>query len=73
MAFARIIEPKNEPEIARYLSLYDPAHVVSTLADEKRANPFQRFNEPHLVDTMKRKALPVATERERWHSVMELY
>lgn len=73
MAFARIIEPENESEIARYLALYDPAHVVSSLADEKRANPFVRFNEPTLVGTMKRRALPVATERERWHSVMELY
>ena len=73
MAFARIIEPENETEIARYLTLYDPAHVVSTLGDEKRANPFLRFNEPNLVRTMKQRDLPVATERDRWHSVMELY
>lgn len=73
MAFARTIEPENEAEIARYLTLYDPAHVVSTLADERRANPFVRFNEKGLVETMKRRGLPVTTELERWNSVMELY
>ncbi|WP_300672930.1 MBL fold metallo-hydrolase [Desulfoluna sp.] len=72
MAFARTIEPENEAEIARYLTLYDPAHVVSTLADEKRANPFVRFNEKNLIKSMKQSGLPVATERERWNSVMEL-
>lgn len=73
MAFARTIEPGNEAEISRYLELYDPANVVSTLADEKRANPFVRFNEKELVGAMKRQGLPIATELERWHSVMELY
>jgi hydroxyacylglutathione hydrolase len=73
MAFARTIEPDNEAEISRFLSLYDPDHVVSTLADERRANPFVRFNEKSLVDTMKQRGLPVATELERWNSVMELY
>jgi hydroxyacylglutathione hydrolase len=73
MAFARTIEPDNEAEIARFLSLYEPGHIVSTLGDERRANPFVRFNEKSLVETMKQRGLPVATELERWNSVMELY
>lgn len=72
MAFARTIEPDNEEEIARYIGLYDPAHVVSTLADERLANPFVRFNEKNLIDAMKRIGLPIASELERWNSVMEL-
>lgn len=73
MAFARTIEPENERQIKEYLSTYDPALVVSTLEDERRANPFVRFNEKSLVEAMKLRGLPVATELERWNSVMELY
>ena len=73
MAFARTIEPENEAEINRYLSLYDPTHVVSTLEDERRANPFVRFNEKNLIAAMERRGLPTGTELERWHAIMELY
>ena len=73
MAFARIIEPENEAEIAAYLARYSSDHVVSTLAEEKRANPFLRFNEKNLIATMKKRGLPVETEIQRWLSVMELY
>lgn len=73
MAFARTIEPDNEGEIQRYLSLYDPAHVVSTLADERRANPFVRFNTEKLIDAMKLRGLAITTELQRWNAIMELY
>lgn len=72
MAFARSID-KNNPEIERYLENYNPAHVVSTLADEFKANPFVRFNDPSMIQIMEERGLPVATELERWNSLMELY
>ena len=72
MAFARIID-KDNPAIDRYLAKYDPAHVVSTLADELEANPFLRFNEPAMISIMEQRGLPVKTELDRWNSLMELY
>jgi hydroxyacylglutathione hydrolase len=72
MAFARTIEPDN-PHIDAYLDSYDPGHVVSTLADEFKVNPYVRFNHPTLVAAMAKQGLPVATEYERWCSVMEHY
>ncbi|MCP4114232.1 MAG: MBL fold metallo-hydrolase [Desulfobacteraceae bacterium] len=72
MAFARTIDPDN-PHIDAYLGKYDPGHVVSTLADEFKVNPYVRFNHPDLVAAMEKHGLPVATEYERWCSVMELY
>lgn len=72
MAFARSIE-KNNPEIDRYMEKYDPAHVVTTLEDEFKANPFLRFNDPAMIRIMEAHELPVKTELERWNSMMELY
>jgi hydroxyacylglutathione hydrolase len=72
MAFARTIE-KDNPEIDRYLAKYDPRHVVSTLADEFKANPFLRFNDPKMIAIMESRGLPVKTELERWNSLMDLY
>ncbi len=72
MAFARTIEPDN-PHLNDFLDKYDPGHVVSTLADEFKVNPYVRFNHPTLVAAMAKHGLPVATEYERWCSVMELY
>jgi hydroxyacylglutathione hydrolase len=69
MAFARIVEPDN-PEIDRFLSGYDPKHVRSTLAEERRVNPYFRFNEESVVSFLKKTGSPVGTETERWKSLM---
>ncbi len=71
MAFARSLEPEN-PAIDRFLKSYDPSHVVSTLGEERRFNPYLKFNDPAIVAVLKRKGLPVATEPERWESLMSL-
>ncbi len=71
MRIARIIEPDNAA-IAAYLAKYDPGLVRSTLADEAAVNPYVRFNTDALIDRMTRMKLPVATEMERWESVMSL-
>ena len=72
MAFARIIE-KNNPHIQGYLEKYRPDHVVSTLADELKANPFLRFNDPAMIAVMAARGLPTKSELDRWQSLMDLY
>ncbi|MDA8125068.1 MAG: MBL fold metallo-hydrolase [Deltaproteobacteria bacterium] len=71
MAFAKSIEPENG-FINDFVKRYDPEHVRSTLADEKRINPYFRFNEPGIVRLLARRGLPRETEWERWHSLMSI-
>ncbi|MBM4313887.1 MAG: hydroxyacylglutathione hydrolase [Deltaproteobacteria bacterium] len=69
MAFARHLEPENA-EIGVFLAEYDPNRVFSTLAQEKRINPYFRFNEPGIVALLAKRGLPRETEWERWRSLM---
>jgi hydroxyacylglutathione hydrolase len=71
IAFARFLEPQNS-HFDQYLANYTPHHVRSTLGDERRVNPFLRFNVPSMVQLMEEKGLPVTTEFERWISLMKL-
>jgi len=71
IAFAREVEPGNS-QLDPYLSRYRPDHVYSTLADEIRVNPFLRFNEPSIIDVLKRHGWKTDTELNRWESVMRL-
>lgn len=71
LAMARHLEPDN-PAIDDFLSVYDPNHVYSTLADELRINPYLRFNEGRIVRLLREMELPRGTEEERWKSLMSL-
>lgn len=71
MAFARHLEPGNRA-IADFLRRYDPKHVFSTLADERKINPYFRFNEPSLITLLARLNLPRETEWDRWQSLMSI-
>lgn len=71
LAFARRLEPKNRA-IDQYLAGYDPAHVVSTLAQERQVNPYLRFDEPDVVELLTRKGLPAASQLQRWISLMSI-
>ncbi len=71
MAFAKHIEPGNQAN-DDFLRRYNPEHVFSTLADEKNINPYFRFNEPALIALMEKRGLPVATQWERWQSLMSI-
>ncbi len=71
MAFAKIVEPDNA-HIEVFLKRYDPAHVVSTLGDELRVNPYARFNAEPIITLLEKRGLPVETEYERWQGVMSL-
>lgn len=71
MTVARIIEPNN-PHIDGYLKKYNLDHVYATLGDEMLVNPYVRFNDPAVIEILKEKGLPFATEFERWESIMTL-
>lgn len=72
IAFAKTID-QNNPELDLYLNKKNPYHVFSTIGDELKVNPFVRFNDDKMVNIMKAKGLPVATEYERWNSLLDLY
>jgi hydroxyacylglutathione hydrolase len=71
MTVAEIIEPNN-PHFDSYLKKYNPNHVYATLNDEMLVNPYVRFNDPAVIEILKEKSLPIATEFERWESIMTL-
>jgi hydroxyacylglutathione hydrolase len=70
MAAARRFEPDNTA-IDSYLDHYDSKHVVSNLGQERVVNPYLRFNEPSLIDYIKRHGMAVETEYERWCGMMQ--
>ncbi|MBW2469353.1 MAG: hydroxyacylglutathione hydrolase [Deltaproteobacteria bacterium] len=71
MKVAKLIEPLNS-DIDLFQKKYDPNCVCSSLEEERKINPFLRFNQPAIISVLKANALPHATEYERWVSVMSL-
>jgi hydroxyacylglutathione hydrolase len=71
LAFAKHLEPDNK-DIERFRNSYDPDHVYSTLADERKINPYLRFNEEPIINLLKANNLRHATEWERWESLMSI-
>jgi len=71
LAFARHLEPNNT-EIENFRRSYDPDFLYSTLAEERKINPYLRFNEAPIIDLIKKHHLPHATEWERWQSLMAI-
>jgi hydroxyacylglutathione hydrolase len=71
MAFAKHLEPDNI-DIERFRNSYDPDHVYSTLAEERKINPYLRFNEEPIINLLKANNLRHATEWERWDSLMSI-
>jgi hydroxyacylglutathione hydrolase len=71
LVFARHLEPDNK-EIDRFWNSYDPDFVYSTLSEERKINPYLRFNEEPIINLLKATKLPYATEWERWTSLMSV-
>jgi len=71
LAFAQHLEPDNK-EIDSFWNSYDPDHVYSTLTDERKINPYFRFNEESIINLLKANNLRHATEWERWESLMSI-
>lgn len=72
LGIAGQIEPENT-FIKDYLDRYNPDHIVSTIEDELKVNPYLRFNAPGLIKKIEDKNLPVQSEFDRFHSIMENY
>ena len=71
LAFARHLEPDNK-DIDLFWNSYEPDHVYSTLADERKINPYLRFNEEPIINLLKKKHLRHSTEWERWESLLSI-
>ncbi|MRR17891.1 MAG: MBL fold metallo-hydrolase [Deltaproteobacteria bacterium] len=71
LAFAKHLEPRNQ-DIERFGQSCDPDFLYSTLADERKINPYLRFNEEPILRLIKTHGLPHATEWERWQSLMTM-
>ncbi len=71
MSFARRLEPDNE-YIEIFAKNYKQDHVFSRLMEELRVNPYLRFNEPGIINLLKKNGLPRKTEWQRWQSLMTI-
>lgn len=71
IAFARLLESDNLA-LERFLQVYDPALVRSTIGDERAINPYFRFNQPALIRVLEQRGLPVGSEWQRWQSLMSI-
>jgi len=71
LAFAKHLEPQNK-DIECFRQSFDPDFLYSTLAEERRINPYLRFNEEPILRLIKDKGLPHATDWERWQSLMAI-
>ena len=69
--FAKRLEPGNR-NLDAFLSSYDPGHVYSTLAEERKINPYLRFNDERIIAILRKRGLPTGTEYERWESLMSI-
>ncbi|MGB5217531.1 MAG: MBL fold metallo-hydrolase [Smithella sp.] len=72
LAFARHLEPDND-DVESLRTICSAREILyTTLAEERRVNPYLRFNEDSLIKILKKKNLPCATEWERWNSLMSV-
>ena len=71
IAFARYLEPDNR-DLDAYMSNYEPDCVRSLLCDEFKVNPYMRFNDPKIIEILKKRGLPADTEWVRWQSLMAI-
>ena len=71
MMFAKTLEPDNK-DIDIFLGKYDSGHVCSVLLDEKKVNPYLRFNDEKMTAILRKRRLQVETEEDRWNSLMSI-
>ena len=69
--FARHLEPDNI-DIDKFWNSYNSDNVLSTMAEERRINPYFRFNEEPIIKLLQKKGLPHTTEWDRWQSLMSI-
>ncbi len=72
LAFASYLEPDNKYIESFRKNYSSTIAIFSTMAQERKINPYLRFNEEPIVNLLKKKNLPHATEYERWTSLMSV-
>ena len=70
--FAASLEAEN-PDIQRYLEKYDPTHIVSTLADELKVNPYLRFDDPSMIQRLGDSGADLSSSLDRFKALMTIY
>jgi len=72
LAFSRHLEPDNK-DIEFFCKAHSSDIIIhSNLAEERRINPYLRFNEESIINILRKNNLPYATEWERWSSLMSI-
>ncbi len=71
MNFAKRLEPENK-DIKLFLKKYDPNHVCSTLSDERKVNPYAKYNDERMIRFLEKRGFSVKTENERWRAIMSI-
>jgi hydroxyacylglutathione hydrolase len=72
LAFAHHLEQDNK-DIESFRNAYSSRRTLySTMAEERRINPYLRFNHDAIIEILKKNNLPCATEWERWNSLMSI-
>ena len=66
------LDPDN-PDVDAARKRYNSYHVVSSIGDELRTNPFIRFDNPKMIEILKQKKLPTGSSYERFRSLMTLH
>lgn len=72
LAFARHLEPDNESIRSLSTAYSSRATLYTTLSEERKVNPYLRFNEEPIIRLLRENNLPYATEEERWNSLMSI-
>jgi hydroxyacylglutathione hydrolase len=72
LAFSHRVEPDNK-DIEFFRNSHSSISTIySSLAEERKINPYLRFNQKTIINILKEKNLPSATEWERWNSLMSI-
>jgi len=71
MTFARHLEPHNE-DIRHFIDNSEPDFLFSTIDQERKINPYLRFNEEPIIGLIKARGFPHETEWERWQALMSM-
>ncbi|PIE70677.1 MAG: hydroxyacylglutathione hydrolase [Deltaproteobacteria bacterium] len=72
IAFANAILP-GEPAVKQFMDAYTSHHVMSTLGDEKKVNPFLRFDDPAMIGLLEARGCSASTSRGRFMAIMQAF
>jgi hydroxyacylglutathione hydrolase len=72
LAFSRHLEPDNKDIEFFHKTHSSDIIIYSTMAEERKINPYLRFNEEAIINILRKNNLPYSTEWERWNSLMSI-